>query len=288
MRKTVLVVLFLCSLISNAQYRGTRQRADLVRTETYVTNSPGNSASTSWLTGFDKDSIVIAYGYPAFQLWKFKSYRNDGYPTSIAWFDSDGYIKRSPLPSWLTSESDPLWLIDKSNYFDKTTSDARYLQSFTELDPQWFSVSANYRTKIQNDLLYVSLSGSYINPSWITSLPYSKITGTPIIYSFTGNSTQYVKGDGTYGRRAIPYSGTTSGSGTYSVTFSSSYSVAPNIQANIVGGTPNQFITMVVSTTGFTVTVYQRNTVNLLATEILLGTTVLVNGSNVDVLITEK
>lgn len=40
-------------------------------------------------------------------------------------------------PNYLTSytETDPVWLADKSSYYTKTQSDARYLQSFTETDP---------------------------------------------------------------------------------------------------------------------------------------------------------
>lgn len=36
---------------------------------------------------------------------------------------------------------------------------------------------ANYYTKVAADARFASLSGSYVNPSWITSLPQSKITG---------------------------------------------------------------------------------------------------------------
>lgn len=90
-------------------------------------------------------------------------------------------------------------------------------------------------------------------------------------------------------KRQETYSGTTNSSGVYSVTFSQAYSVAPNIQANIIGGTANQFLVITsISTTGFTVNAYQRNAVTLLATEVLLASTVNVNGANVDVLITEK
>lgn len=39
----------------------------------------------------------------------------------------------------------------------------------------------SYLTATTGDARYPVLSGSYINPSWITSLPYSKITGTPTL-----------------------------------------------------------------------------------------------------------
>jgi len=63
-----------------------------------------------------------------------------------------------------------------------------YISSYIETDPVWSSVASLYRTKTQNDLLYVSLTGSYSNPSWITSLDYSKLTGTPTIPSAQVNS----------------------------------------------------------------------------------------------------
>lgn len=159
MKKKLFIAILLLSISSYGQYRGTRQNAPLVRTETYVTNSPGSSASNSWLTGFDKDSVAIAWGYPSVQFWKHTSSRNDGSPTSIAWFDNNGYLKRSPIPSWITTESDPKWTSDKVNYYDKSISDARYLQSYAETDPVWSAIAPTYRTKTQNDLLYQPLLG---------------------------------------------------------------------------------------------------------------------------------
>lgn len=129
------------------------------------------------------------------------------------------------------------------------------------------------------------------------------VSGTPITASGTlvanlansgvtagtyGRVTVNAKGIVTAGKRQETFSGTTNASGIYTVTFGSSYSVAPNIQANIVNGTNNQVITMTASTTGFTCTVSQRNAVTLLGIEVLLATAAPVNNSTVDVLITEK
>lgn len=128
-----------------------------------------------------------------------------------------------------------------------------------------------YSTKIVSDGLYYPLSS---NPSnYLTSVPaqsWSSITGKPTF------------------KKQETFSVTTITGGSFTGAFGVAYAVAPNIQANIVGGTPNQFITMSVTTTGFTVSVFQRNTVNLLSTELLLGTTVPVVGAKVDVLINEK
>lgn len=85
-------------------------------------------------------------------------------------------------------------------------------------------------------------------------------------------------------KRQESYSGTTNASGQYTVVFSSSYSVTPNIQANIIGAPDNQNIRITsIGTTGFTVTV--RNRVDVVG---LLPTWNNVNGALVDVLITQK
>lgn len=85
-------------------------------------------------------------------------------------------------------------------------------------------------------------------------------------------------------KRQETYSGTTSGSGTYTVSFGTAYAVAPNIQANIINGTDTQTIRITsVSTTGFTVLV--RNRTDTLG---LLPSYANVNGAAVDVVVTEK
>lgn len=121
-------------------------------------------------------------------------------------------------------------VIDTSLYYTKVASDARfyplstnpagYLTSFTEVDPTVpayaKSLTAFSVIKTSTDALYptqtggnasgtwninvlgnastvtngVYSTGSYANPSWITSLAYSKITGAPDFsgWSLTGNS----------------------------------------------------------------------------------------------------
>lgn len=119
------------------------------------------------------------------------------------------------------------------------------------------SIAALMLTQEEADLLYKGIS---YTPAW------GDVTGKPTI------------------KRQETYSGTTNGSGTYTVTFSTSYSVAPNIQANIINGTDNQIIRITdVSTTGFTVLV--RNRTDVVG---LLPSYSNVNGASVDVLITEK
>lgn len=70
-----------------------------------------------------------------------------------------------PIGSYLTIEVDP--------------TVPTYSKSLTA-----FSV-----IKTDTDLLYPSLTGSYVNPSWITSIPYTKITGAPTIPNLTSQLT---------------------------------------------------------------------------------------------------
>lgn len=169
---------------------------------------------------------------------------------------------------------------DLSNYYTKSQSDSRYLQSFTEVDG---SISNELQTlSINSNSISLSNGGGTVAlPSQTTqTLTGSNgITITSAANTFTISKT----------KRQETYSGTTNSGGTYTVSFGTSYSVAPNIQANIIGGTANQVIVITsISTTGFTINVYQRNAVTLLSTEVLLASTVNVNGANIDVLITEK
>jgi hypothetical protein len=79
-------------------------------------------------------------------------------------------------------------------------------------------------------------------------------------------------------------SGTTNASGTYTFTFAQTYSVAPNVQANIINGTDTQIIRIgTPSTTSVTVTV--RNRTDVVG---LLPTWSNVNGASVDIIVTEK
>lgn len=88
----------------------------------------------------------------------------------------------------------------------------------------------------------------------------------------------------------VTISGTTNASGNFTYTFPNPYPVAPNIQASITNqGSTNQFIRVSnVSTTGFTVNVFQRSAVTLLSVEVLLAATTNVSGASVDVLVTQK
>lgn len=85
-------------------------------------------------------------------------------------------------------------------------------------------------------------------------------------------------------KRQETYSGTTNGSGIYTVTFGTAYSVAPNIQANLLSGSDTQSSRITaISTTGFTVLI--RNRTDVVG---LLPSYANVSGASVDVVVTEK
>ena len=133
-------------------------------------------------------------------------------------------------------------------------------------------------------LLYTGGTGISVNPTTgvITN-------NSPGITYTAGNGIAISSGVISRSKRQETYSGTTNVSGNYTVTFGTPYSVAPNIQANIVGGTALQrSIISSITTTGFTVQAVSQNTNTLLGIINLVSGTTVINGSTIDVLITEK
>lgn len=150
------------------------------------------------------------------------------------------------------------------------------------------------------------------------TLPYSSITGTPAVspstitvqgaisstvagqaftlsapaqvsQTLTGaNGISISSADNTFTisstKRQETYSGTTNVSGLYTVTYSTAYSVAPNVQFQINGGLVTHTIRLTASTTtGFTV--YVQNRTDIIG---LLPSYSNVSGASVDILVTEK
>lgn len=110
--------------------------------------------------------------------------------------------------------------------------------------------------------------------AWANANGYSSATDADVIFTNKPASLKHQE----------TYSGTTSGSGTYTVTFPTAYVVAPNIQANIINATDTQSLRITsVSTTGFTV--LARNRTDTLG---LLPSYANLNGAAVDVVVTEK
>lgn len=110
-------------------------------------------------------------------------------PTYSEIIASLGYTpyNNSNPSGYINAESDPIWSAAASSYRTKNQNDLIYqpigTYVSTETDPTVPSYSKTLSAfsviKSSTDPLYVSLSGSYTDPSFIVSIPYSKITGVP-------------------------------------------------------------------------------------------------------------
>ena len=85
------------------------------------------------------------------------------------------------------------------------------------------------------------------------------------------------------------YKGTTNGSGDFTVNYPVAYASIPTIVPVQTPTTaPNRTVRVVSSTTtGFTVKVEQRSSVNLLGVDVLLSATTPVSGANISVIVLE-
>lgn len=123
-----------------------------------------------------------------------------------------------------------------------------------------------------------SLAGTYPNPS-IASTGITPGTYGSLTVAADGRATA-----GTADKRRETYTLTTDASGVCSVTYTSSFSVAPNVQFQINGGQrTNTILKTSSTTTGCAFKVENRTDIAG-----LLPTFASVNGASVDVLVTEK
>lgn len=90
-------------------------------------------------------------------------------------------------------------------------------------------------------------------------------------------------------RRVETYLGTTNASGNYTVVYSQAFPTTPDVQPQTQAGVANQSMLITASTTtGFTVQVVLRSSVNILGSDVLLASVTPVNGASVSVLVTAR
>lgn len=88
---------------------------------------------------------------------------------------------------------------------------------------------------------------------------------------------------------AATYSGTTNGSGVYSVTYGTAYASTPKVVAQIRGGSIGQNCVLTSSTTsGFSVSAYEYDQTSILGITVFEVTTTPVTGATIDVLVFEQ
>lgn len=226
--------------------------------------------------------------------------RNDGNISDrLAWVTSSGSLKFSTTASLPINSSQ---ITTGLGFTPISQSGARTSISLTTTGTSGAS-SYNSSTGVLNVPNYASSCGT-VTSVGITSTDFS-ISGSPITVSgnITANLTTTGITAGDYGivnvdtkgrilsgKRSEIFSGTSNSSGIYTVTFGTSYSVAPNIQASITNqSSTDQFIRISsISTTGFTINVFQRSPVTILGISLLPGSVTNVNGASIDVVVIEK
>lgn len=259
---------------------------------TYITFPTALSSFTNdigFLTGITSTQINTALGYTPYN----GATNINGYVTSSG--------LTSTLGSYVTTTSLTSGLASKENIITSGTT-AQYWRG----DKTWQTLNTSVISEGTN--LYYTDTRARASNSAGTGISYNSTTG--VITNSAPDQTVTLTGSGnivitgTYpnftvstgtSKRQLTYSGVTDASGNYTVTFATPFSVAPNIQQNLIGGSALQgtLITSITAT-GFTIQAYTRSTVSSLpivgvlsATLVGVATNPLVGG-NIDVLITEK
>lgn len=257
----------------------------------------GSYADPAWITslaftkiaGFSSSNVTAALGYTPYNSTNPNSYISSFTETDPFWHaDSSGYYKKTVITSLLSGKydaSNPNSYISSISSGNVTT--ALGFTPYNSTNPAGYTSSTGTATSIGISSSDFSISGSPITTSGSIT---ANLNTTGVSAGTYGIVTVTAKGLVTAGKRQELYSGTTNASGVYTVTFGTSFSAAPNIQACVTNqSVTNQGLRVTsISTTGFTINVFQRNSVNLLATDLLLSSTVNVNGATVDVIVTEK
>ena len=153
----------------------------------------GNHASAGYLTASSAASTYLTISNAS------STYLSQSSANTI-------YLNKTDAASTYLSQSSA-----NTIYLNKTDAASTYL-SQSSAASTYLSISnasSTYLSQSSAALTYVSLSGSYSNPSWVTSLAWSKITGAPsFITSYTETDTlSSVTGRGATTSSSLYFSG---------------------------------------------------------------------------------
>lgn len=184
--------------------------------------------------------------------------------------------------------------ISTTGFYPLVGNPSNFLISYTETDPEFDTKFAAKNTSGLTEGSNLYYTASRFNTAFSEKSTTDLTEGTNQYFTQSrarlslsaGIGISYNNSTGVISaaKKQETSSGTTNASGTYTFTFANTYSVAPNVQANIINGTDTQIIRIgTPSTTSVTVTV--RNRTDVVG---LLPSWSNVNGATVDIIITEK
>jgi hypothetical protein len=138
----------------------------------------GNHVSAGYLTSATAASTYVSLT---------GSYSNPSWITALGW----GKITSTPTTISGYGITNAYTDAQIQNFFNGANAITGYNKSNWDTAYGWGNHAvAGYLTTSSAASTYVSLTGSYANPSWITSLAYSKITGVPaFLTSYTETDT---------------------------------------------------------------------------------------------------
>jgi hypothetical protein len=119
-------------LFSQTGFIGQRLYGPNMTNQWYVQNSPGNTFATSKLIAEFRDSLYFRILYNTFRVDYLGSSNNT-------------YIKTDNLGNFSTGLLTDIF--NPSDYYNKTQSDGRFLQSFMETDPIFIGDSSFFARK---------------------------------------------------------------------------------------------------------------------------------------------
>lgn len=169
-------------------------------------NGTGFVKVTGTTVSYDNSTYLTTSSAASTYVALAGSYANPAWITSLAWSKITG------APTTISGYGITNAYTDAQiqNFFNGANAITGYNKSNWDTAFGWGNhASAGYLTTSSAASTYVSLTGSYANPSWITSLAYSKITGVPaFLTSYTETDTlSSVTGRGASTSTAVTFSG---------------------------------------------------------------------------------